>query len=246
MDLRLDETIAAVASAPGGAARAIVRVSGVKMRDVVAQCLELADGRDTAAALAALRRATVLVGTIRLAGFRQPLPCDAYIWPTARSYTRESLAELHVPGSPPLAAAVVEAVCAAGARVARPGEFTMRAFLAGRLDLTQAEAVLGVIDATEQSALDVALTQLAGGLSGPLRALRDDLVELLALLEAGLDFAEEDIEFVSRDEVCRRLEHAACRRRTATRAALAGAATRSSAWCCTAGRTSARAACSMR
>jgi tRNA modification GTPase len=119
------------------------------------------------------------------------------------------LAELHLPGSMPLAEAVLDAVCRCGARVARPGEYTMRAFLAGRLDLTQAEAVLGVIDATERRGLGVALAQLAGGVSRPLHALRDELLDLLARLEAGLDFAEEDIEFISRDEIRGRLARAA-------------------------------------
>ena len=94
-------------------------------------------------------------------------------------------------------------------RLAQPGEFTLRAFLAGRIDLTQAEAVLGVVDAVDRRQLDVALEQLAGGLSHPLHALRDDLLNLLADLEAGLDFAEEDIRFVSSVELDRRLAGAA-------------------------------------
>ncbi len=85
----------------------------------------------------------------------------------------------------------------------------MRAFLAGRLDLMQAEAVLGVIDAADQRQLHIALTQLAGGLSIPLQALRDDLLNLLADLEAGLDFVEDDIRFVHPDELVDRLSSAA-------------------------------------
>ena len=91
--------------------------------------------------------------------------------------------------------------CAAGARLAGPGEFTMRAFLAGRIDLPQAEAVLGIIDATQHHDLDVALRQMAGGLSAPFNDLRENLLELLAHLEAGLDFVEEDIEFISSNEL---------------------------------------------
>ena len=90
---------------------------------------------------------------------------------------------------------------AAKARIAEPGEFTMRAFLAGRLDLTQAEAVLGVIDAADQQELSVALSQLAGGLNRKLQSLRDQMIELLAHLEAGLDFVEEDIEFISQQQL---------------------------------------------
>jgi tRNA modification GTPase len=92
-------------------------------------------------------------------------------------------------------------VCGAGARLAEPGEFTLRAFLAGRLDLTQAEAVLGVIDAHGDRQLQLALAQLAGGLSGPLSQLRESLLQTLAHLEAGLDFVEEDIEFISQTQL---------------------------------------------
>jgi tRNA modification GTPase len=119
------------------------------------------------------------------------------------------VAELHTFGSPPLLEAIVRAACAAGARLAEPGEFTLRAFLAGRIDLVQAEAVLGVIDAADRRQLDSALAQLAGGLTRPLSSLRDQLLNLLADLEAGLDFAEEDIRFVAHDELERRLASAA-------------------------------------
>ncbi|MGE3315826.1 MAG: tRNA modification GTPase, partial [Planctomycetaceae bacterium] len=90
----------------------------------------------------------------------------------------------------------------AGARPARPGEFTLRAFLSGRVDLMQAEAVLGVIDAHDHKQLERALRQLAGNLSLPLARVRSDLLNLLADLEAGLDFVDEDISFVSNED-CR-------------------------------------------
>jgi tRNA modification GTPase len=104
--------------------------------------------------------------------------------------------------------AALETVCAAGARLAGPGEFTLRAFLAGRLDLTQAEAVLGVIDAESHRELDVALAQLAGGLARPLNTLRDQLADLLADVEAGLDFVEEDIRFITPGRLEERLAEA--------------------------------------
>ncbi|MEN0111840.1 MAG: GTPase, partial [Planctomycetota bacterium] len=92
---------------------------------------------------------------------------------------------------------------------AEPGEFTLRALLAGRLDLTQAEAVLGVIDAGDRESLDAALGRMAGGLSAPLHALRAELLSLLADLEAGLDFVEEeDVRFVEAEELLRRLAYA--------------------------------------
>jgi tRNA modification GTPase len=136
------------------------------------------------------------------------VPCDAFIWPNARSYTREPVVELHTFGSPPLLEVILSALCSAGARLAEPGEFTLRAFLAGRLDLTQAEAVLGVIDAQGKYELDAALRQLAGGIAAPLEELRNDLLQLLAELEAGLDFAEEDLEFATPAEILSKLNEA--------------------------------------
>src|SRR5690606_33355762 len=88
-----------------------------------------------------------------------------------------------------------------------PGEFTLRAFLAGSIDLSQAEAVVGLIDARHTRQFDTALRQLAGGLSGPMTAARDDLLNLLADLEAGLDFADESIVSIDRHEALLRLRH---------------------------------------
>jgi tRNA modification GTPase len=118
------------------------------------------------------------------------------------------VAELHTIGSPPLIAAALEQICRCGARLAAPGEFTLRAFLAGRLDLPQAEAVLAVIDAHDDRHLHTALAQLAGGLSQPLNDLRDQLLDLLAELEAGLDFVEEDIEFITQADLGARVSAA--------------------------------------
>ena len=199
------DTIAAIASAPGGAARGIIRLSG---NDVV-QCVERCFSPNGGVRLSEVRRAQVVSGNLSLAGYYSPLPCDLYLWPTNRSYTGNPSAELHTIGSPPLLEAALHALCQAGARLAEPGEFTLRAFLAGRLDLVQAEAVLGVIDANDSVQLRAALDQLAGGLSKPLGKLRDDLLNLLADLEAGLDFVEEDIEFVTSEDLQRRLSEAA-------------------------------------
>ncbi len=185
------ETIVAPATAPGGAAEAIVRISGPDPWAAIEAVF-----RSDVDSPTELESARVLTGRLAT-GFSQPIPCQAYVWPTLRSFTRQPTVELHLPGSPPLVAATVEALCQAGARLAEPGEFTLRAFLAGRIDLPQAEAVLGVIDAPDSERLQTALAQLAGGLSQPLGQLRERLLNLLAELEAGLDFADEDIEFVS-------------------------------------------------
>lgn len=200
----LDETIAAIASAPGGAARGILRVSGANVLGRLKTVFQSADGADLAAATGA----TWLSGSLTTdSGWL--IPCDLYLWPNERSYTGQPLGELHAIGSRPLLEAALRTILRAGARLAEPGEFTLRAFLAGRLDLTQAEAVLGVIDAHDDRRLDVALEQLAGGLSRPLAGLRDRLVELLAHLEAGFDFADEDLSFITSDELARRLTAAA-------------------------------------
>ena len=205
MILNVDDTIAAVATAAGGALRGVIRLSGPAAIDVVSRCLE----EDAVKMrLADVRTPTVVSTQFRLDA-EATLPCDLFVWPTERSYTRQVVVEIHTLGSPPLLDAALRAVCAAGARLAGPGEFTLRAFLGGRLDLAQAEAVLGVIDAQDRRSLDVALAQLAGGLSQPLDKLRDRLVDLLADLEAGLDFVDEDIEFVSPAEVEARLADAA-------------------------------------
>lgn len=203
--MELDDTIAAVASAPGGAARGVVRLSGSAAREILERCFQ-------ATAMPALRdarRATIVPGTLAIRGLSQPLPCDLYWWPNERSYTRQPMAEVHLVGSPPLIEATLDLLCAAGARLARPGEFTLRAFLAGRLDLTQAEAVLGIIDASDRGELDRALAQMAGGLADPLGRLRDALLDVLAHLEAGLDFVEDDIRFISADELDAQLGSAA-------------------------------------
>jgi tRNA modification GTPase len=129
----------------------------------------------------------------------------ALVWPTGRSYTGSPSVEIHAVGSLPILESIVAAAIAAGARPAAAGEFTMRAFLAGRIDLTQAEAVLGVIDATDRERLDAALEQLAGNVSRPLREVRDRLLDLLADIEAGLDFVDEDIEFIDDAAIARGL-----------------------------------------
>jgi tRNA modification GTPase len=129
------------------------------------------------------------------------LQMDLWLWPTHRSYTGSPSAELHMVGNQILLNRALQILAKHGARVEEPGEFTLRAFLSGRMDLTQCEAVLGAINATNDRQFEVALNQLAGGLSQPLQQIRMSLIELLADLEAGLDFVDEDISFISTDEV---------------------------------------------
>ncbi len=148
----------------------------------------------------------------RLASIGAAVPVLVYFWPEGRSYTGQQTVELHTIGSQPLLEAMVEELVGAGCRLARPGEFTLRAFLAGRIDLPQAEAVLAVVNATDDRSLDVALRQLAGGLRGLMQARRSELLELLSLLEANLDFPEEeDVQPLTRGELISRLREVRCK-----------------------------------
>jgi tRNA modification GTPase len=192
----VEETIVAISSALTPARRGVVRLSGLA-------ALRVAERIGVTAA--STSRAHCIDTSVGLDPPLGHIPVRALIWPTGRSYTGQPSLELHTFGSLPILSAIVEAATHAGARPARPGEFTLRAFLAGRLDLTQAEAVLGVIDAESRGSLDDALRQLAGNLSRPLEFLRDQLLDLLADVEAGLDFVDEDIEFISDTDLTQRL-----------------------------------------
>src|SRR5204862_340011 len=122
-------------------------------------------------------------GSIELSAVWSAVPATLYFFRGPRSYTGQDLAELHTTGSPPLVERLVADLLAAGARPANPGEFTLRAFLAGEKDLPQAEAVHAVIEAGADAALRTALAQLARGVTLPLEALRNGLRNLLAARE---------------------------------------------------------------
>jgi tRNA modification GTPase len=156
----------------------------------------------------ALAYPRVLAGRMRLEGLRPYLPVQLALWSAPGSYTGQDVAEIHLVGSAPLVNLLLASCLQSGARHAQPGEFTLRAFLCGRIDLTRAEAVLGVIDAHNPAQLDAALQQLAGGLSGPIAAMRDQLLDLVAHLEANLDFTEEpDVDVLGRTRLVEELEH---------------------------------------
>lgn len=191
----LEDTIIAIASAHrGGAVRGILRLSGPKSWDAL---------KEWGVSICQPGRQET---SFFVDGLEWPVVC--YAWTEGKSYTGQESVELHTVGAIPFLEKLVECFCEGDLRLAQPGEFTLRAFLSGRLDLTQAEAILGVIDATSESRLQVALSQLAGGLSQPLQNLRNVLWELLEHLEAGFDFADEDIAFISSDEIRERLENA--------------------------------------
>ncbi len=200
----VNDTIVAIATARGASERGAVRVSGPRALAIVAAL----SGEPLTCS--APRRLGDRVLSIEMAGTQRHVPVDLFVWPDERSYTRQPSVEVHTIGSPAVLDAIVRACLAGGCRLAEPGEFTLRALLAGRIDLTQAEAVLSVIDARSDERLAAALEQLAGGLSTPLHRLRSDLLGLLADLEAGLDFVEEeDVRFVEPEVLRRRLTEAA-------------------------------------
>lgn len=194
------DTITALSTAPGPGARAIVRISGPAAAAVLAPLFV------SPQPLVPGRRA-LLSGHLRLPDLA-PLPADVYFWPAPHSYTGQGVAEIHTLSSPPLVDLLIARLLQAGCRAAQPGEFTLRAFLAGKLDLTRAEAVHAVIESGSHDELKQALKQLAGGMARPLQELRDDLLNLLADVEAGLDFADEDIRFVQPEEMLQRIAKA--------------------------------------
>lgn len=197
----MDDTIAACASAPGMGPRAVVRLSGPRALDVACGLFR---GPNSVEA----RKRSWYSGSIHLAELQRSLPARMLVWPPPRSYTGQLMVEIHTIGSPPLVDVLMVEILRTGARAARPGEFTLRAFLHGRRDLSRAEAVQAVVSAGSRDELRSALTHLAGGVSQPLTQLRDDLLNLLADVEAGLDFIEEDITFVSQRDVLLRVTHA--------------------------------------
>ena len=205
MNVLLDDTIAALASTPGQGGRAVVRLSGDDALEIVRRVFDAEEPTESTNLTHPRRHR----GSVRLNGVAVPFPVDAWIWPTPRSYTGQPSVELHCVSSPPLVEALLATLYEHGSRPARAGEFTLRAFLAGRIDLLQAEAVLGVIDAADDQQLSAALSQLASGISGQIASLHEELLIDLADLEAGLDFVDEDIEFVDRDQLRARLTSSA-------------------------------------
>ncbi|MGI9467977.1 MAG: tRNA modification GTPase [Rubripirellula sp.] len=194
--LDADDTIVAIASPTSPAPRGVVRMSGGETVAILEQMGVQCEG---------IKRPQRLSTHVDLGSPLGKLAVDVMVWPTHRSYTGQPSAELHTYGSLPLLQGLVDKAGRCGARPARPGEYTMRAFLAGRLDLTQAEAVLGVIEAEQRGTLDHALRQLSGNLSQPLERMRSTLLDLLADVEAGLDFVDEDISFISDQDLVDRL-----------------------------------------
>lgn len=193
---RLEDTIVAISSPLGTSARGIVRLSGPQ---AITWCDELFIGHDG-------RRLPQLAGHRRLIGQvilpdAGSVPAEAYLFRSPASYTRQDIVELHTVGSAALLAMLLEEFTRLGARVAEPGEFTARAFLSGSMDLTRVEGVAAIIHARNDSQLRAAEALLHGRLSQRMHQHREQLADLLAQVEAGIDFADEGIEFVALDTI---------------------------------------------
>lgn len=190
------DTIVAIATPAGIGAIGMIRVSGSKAIDLVQSCFK---GKK----LRAQKPNTIHFGQI--------LDQDQHIidevlvslFHAPRSYTRENLVEISCHGSPYILQKICETLIHNGGRPAEPGEFTLRAFLNGQLDLSQAEAVADLIQAQNKSSHDLAMQQMRGGYSNILQNLRARLIEFASLVELELDFAEEDVEFAKRDDLSR-------------------------------------------
>lgn len=203
------DTIVAPATAPGGAI-AVIRVSGA---EALSLCDRIFRGRTPLAEAAPY---TVHYGTIvdaPAAEAESPRIVDdvlAAVFRAPHSYTGEDSVEISCHGSSYIVAEILRLLTDAGGRMATPGEFTMRAYLAGKLDLSQAEAVGDLIAASSRAAHALATNQMRGGYSSALEALRDRLLHLTTLLELELDFSEEDVEFADRQALRDTMEQIDC------------------------------------
>ncbi len=205
--MNLDDTIVAIATPPGRGGIGVIRLAGPDAKAIAQPMLRLsrelepgrairgelidpcgagAPARETVARAATQGATTVRIDEVIVTYFAKP-----------HSYTTDDIVEISAHGSPVVLRHIVELSLAQGARLAEPGEFTMRAFLNGRLDLTQAEAVRDLIDAQTLFQAKVAAQQLDGALSNRLKPIKQKLVDLIALLEAGIDFAEDDVSIAS-------------------------------------------------
>jgi tRNA modification GTPase len=192
--VNLDDTIVAIATPAGRGGIGMVRLAGVEARAIAAPMLrlphELEAGRAVFGELVEPDNNAGRIDEVVVTFFAKP-----------HSYTTDDILEISTHGSPVVLRHVVELALARGARLAEPGEFTMRAFLNGRIDLTQAEAVRDLIESQTLYQAKVAAQQLDGALSRRLQPIKEKLVQLIARLEAGIDFAEDDVSVMSGTEI---------------------------------------------
>ncbi len=189
-----DQTIAAIATAPGVGAIGVIRLSGPEAISITGRIFK---GKK----LEKQASHTLHFGKIVDAAGHTIDEVVVSLYRGPKSYTGEDVVEISGHGSPYILQRILEACTTAGARLALPGEYTQRAFLNGKMDLAQAEAVADLIAADSAAAQQTALKQLRGGFSNDLKHLRGQLIEFAALIELELDFAEEDVAFADRDKL---------------------------------------------
>lgn len=188
-----NDTIIALATPSGTGAIGVIRLSGPEAISLVN---EVFSGKD----LSVQHSHTIHLGTIRDGNIvLDEVLVSVFIGP--RSYTRENVVEISTHGSAYIIESIIRLLVRRGARPANPGEFTLRAFLNGQLDLSQAEAVADLIASNSQASHQVAMQQMRGGFSNELQHLRDQLIHFASMIELELDFSEEDVEFANREDL---------------------------------------------
>jgi len=190
------DTIVAVSTPAGRSLRGIVRLSGPQAVPIVSRLVTLRGGR-----IEQLPGYGAAEGWLWLQRRRTRVPVALLLMRRPRSYTRDDVVELQSFGAPVLLQMIVEELVQHGARLAEPGEFTRRAFLNGRIDLAQAEAVCALVHARSEAAHRLAIEQLAGTRARALHELRESLIDLCARVEVGIDFSDQDIEVINPGEV---------------------------------------------
>ena len=195
-----DDTIVALATAPGIGAIAVIRLNGTKAIDICNSLFPAKDLRQQAGH-------TLHFGSIVDRG-RTIDEVVVSLYKAPRSYTGEEIVEISCHGSPYIQQQIIDACIHAGARMAKPGEYTMRAFLNGKLDLTQAESVADLIASNSAASHQTAMQQMRGGFSKELYTLREQLISFSALIELELDFSQEDVEFADRTQLYRLINEA--------------------------------------
>jgi len=210
--VNLDDTIVAIATPTGRGGMGVVRLAGPEARKIVLPILRLKHDLEAGRAVfGELVEPSEHVETAALgcpAEQRWAARIDEVVvtyFAKPHSYTTDDIVEISAHGSPVVLRHIVELAMARGARLAEPGEFTMRAFLNGRIDLTQAEAVRDLIESQTLYQARIAAQQLEGALSRRLQPIKQKLVELIATLEAGIDFAEDDISVLPAEKILQRI-----------------------------------------
>jgi tRNA modification GTPase len=209
--VNLDDTIVAIATPSGRGGIGVVRLAGPDARQIALPMLRLKHDLEAGRAVFGElidpneRVGTVTPGCPAEQGSARIDEVVVTYFAKPHSYTTDDIVEISAHGSPVVLRHIVELAMTRGARLAEPGEFTMRAFLNGRIDLTQAEAVRDLIESQTLYQAKIAAQQLEGALSRRLHPIKQKLVELIATLEAGIDFAEDDISVLPSDQILQRV-----------------------------------------